>query len=307
MRTILQSLADKFVVIVNQGSGSAAQLTADLAALFKPHQLEPVILSARDGNDLASHIHRATAERARAVVAAGGDGTINTFAQALCGGGVPLGVIPSGTFNYVAKNFGIPEKAEDAAALIAMQHTVAVDIPTVNERVFLNNASIGLYANAIRQREQQQARFGRHRWVAFAAALYAMMRPGRLLDIEVDTDNTTRRFRTHILFVGNNARQLEDYNLKGSDCLARGDLVFHVAKPHTRRGLLVLALRLVFGYTTQADELESFCASKVTISARRRRTLRAALDGELIQLTLPLRFAVRRKALQMLLPREARA
>lgn len=302
MGTLLRSLADQLVVIVNQGSGSIAQLTADLATLFKSHHLEPVILSARDGNELQSHVKRATEEHARAIVAAGGDGTINTFAQSLAGGTVPLGVIPSGTFNYVAKNWGIPEQAADAAALIAAHRTVALDVPTVNDRVFLNNASIGLYANAIQQREQQQARFGRHRWVAFAAALYAMMRPGRLLDIEVETDNAIRRFRTHILFVGNNARQLEDYNLKGGDCLARGELVFHVAKPHTRRGLLVLALRLMFGRTTQGDELESFCASNVTISARRRRALRVAVDGELVRLALPLKFSIRRKALHMLLP-----
>lgn len=298
----MRSLADQLVVIVNQGSGSAARLTTDFAALFKSHHLEPVILSARDGKELRSHVTRAADEHARAIIAAGGDGTINTFAQALAGSTVPLGVIPSGTFNYVAKNLGIPEQAENAAALIAAHRTVAIDIPTVNDRVFLNNASIGLYATAIRQREQQQARFGRHRWVAFAAALYAMMRPGRLLDIEVETDNATRRFRTHILFVGNNARQLTDYNLKGSDCLARGSLVFHIAKPRTRRGLLVLALRLIVGHTTQGEELESFCASKVTISARRRRTLRVALDGELVRLKLPLRFLIWRKALHMLLP-----
>lgn len=298
----MRSLADQLVVIVNEGSGSVAHLTTNCAALFKSHNLEPVVLSARDGKELQSHVKRAANEHARAIIAAGGDGTINTFAQALAGSTVPLGVIPSGTFNYVAKNLGIPEEAENAAALIAAHHTVAIDTPTVNDRVFLNNASIGLYATAIWQREQQQARFGRHRWVAFVAALYAMMRPGRLLDIEVETDNATRRFRTHILFVGNNARQLEDYNLKGSDCLARGSLVFHVAKPHGRLGLLILALRLIFGHTTQADELESFCSSNVTISARRRRALRVAVDGELVRLHLPLKFSIRRKALTMLLP-----
>lgn len=303
----MKSLAAKIVVVVNQTSGSAEQLSADLAASFKRHQIEPEILSARDGNELASHVKRATKDGARAIVAAGGDGTINTFAQALSGGTVPLGVIPSGTFNYVAKKFGIPEDPQGATALIADLHAVAIDVPSVNDRVFLNNASIGLYATAILQREHQQARFGRHRWVAFSAALYAVMRPGRLLDIEIETAETTRRFRTHILFVGHNARQLEDYSLKGGACLARGDLVFHVAKPRTRFGLIVLGLRLIFGRTTQAHELESFCSANVVISARRRRNLRVALDGELVRMALPLHFTIRRKALRMLLPRVAQS
>lgn len=289
----------------NQKSGPADHQSAGLAELFKPYSIIPQILAADSGDDFATYCKRATDEGAKAIVAAGGDGTINAFAQALLGSQLPLGIIPSGTFNYVAKNWQIPEDPHAAAALIADLHAVAIDVPIVNERVFLNNASIGLYANAILRREQQQARFGRHRWVAFSAALYAVMRPGRLLNIEIETDGAVRRFRTHILFVGNNARQLEDYNLKGSECLARGDLIFHVAKPHTRLGLIFLGLRLIFGHTTQADELESFCSAKVVISAHRRRSLRVALDGELVPIVLPLHFSIKRKALRMLLPRTA--
>lgn len=294
------------MVIVNDASGADQPLKNDLVAYFRSHEIEPLLLTAASGHELEQHVRRATDEHARAVVVAGGDGTINTFAQALAGSDVPLGIIPMGTFNYVARNFGIPAETEHAVRLIAAQRPIPIDIPNVNGHVFLNNASLGLYASAIQQRERQQARFGRHRWVAFAAALYAVMRPGRLLDIEVESDGRTRHFHTHILFVGNNARQLEDYNLKGADCLARRQLVFHIAKPHTRRGLLWLALRLVIGATTQADELESFCAARVTIRARRRHSLRVVLDGELVRLDLPLRFSIRRSALRLIAPqREA--
>ena len=302
MYSMQEELADRVVVIVNRASGSEQAPGEDFAAHFKSHNIDPVILAAASGEELEQHVKRATEERAKAVVVAGGDGTINTFAQALSGSDVPLGIIPSGTFNYVARNFGIPQEAEQAIAVIAGQQAIAIDAPNVNGYVFLNNASLGLYALAIQQRERQQARFGRRRWVAFAAALYAVMRPGRRLDIAVESDGQIRHFRTHILFVGNNARQLEDYNLKGADCLARGQLVFHITKPRTRRGLLWLALRLLVGATTQADELESFCASSVTISARRRRSLRVVLDGELVRLALPLNFSIQRNALKLITP-----
>lgn len=302
MYSLQENLTDRVVVIVNHASGANEPTKSNLAAVFKSHQIEPLMLTATSGEELEQHVRRATEEHARAIVVAGGDGTINTFAQALAGSDVPLGIIPAGTFNYVARNFGIPEDPEQAVNLIATARAVPIDAPNVNGYVFLNNASLGLYASAIHQRERQQARFGRHRWVAFAAALYAVLRPGRRLDIAVESDGEIRRFRTHILFVGNNARQLEDYNLKGADCLARGQLVFIVAKPHTRRGLLWLALRLLVGATTQANELESFCAAQVTISARRRRSLRVVLDGELIRLALPLRFSIQRSALRMIVP-----
>lgn len=302
MYSLQEDLTDRVVVVVNPASGADQPLKNNLTAYFRSHQIEPLVLTASSGEELEQHVRRATEEHARAVVVVGGDGTINTFAHVLAGSDVPLGIIPAGTFNYVARNFGIPEEPEQAVSLIAEARAVPIDAPNVNGYVFLNNASLGLYASAIHQRERQQARFGRHRWVAFAAALYAVMRPGRLLDIEVASDGQTRHFRTHILFVGNNARQLEDYNLKGADCLARGQLVFIIAKPHTRRGLLWLALRLLVGATTQANELESFCAAQVTIRARRRRSLRVVLDGELVRLALPLHFSIQRSALRMIVP-----
>lgn len=66
------------------------------------------------GHDLAAVIGRAVnaARDARgAVVAAGGDGTLNAVAQAVWNANLPMGVLPQGTFNYFARAHGIPASA----------------------------------------------------------------------------------------------------------------------------------------------------------------------------------------------------
>ncbi len=94
-------------------------------------------------------IARQAVQRAQAaggvVVAAGGDGTINTVAQAVLGSGCLFGVLPQGTFNYFSRTHGIP--AEPAAALQVLLTETAqpVQVGLVNGQVFLVNASLGLY------------------------------------------------------------------------------------------------------------------------------------------------------------------
>ena len=81
-----------------------------------------------------------------AVVVGGGDGSIRTVASVLAETSVPLGVLPLGTLNHFVKDLGIPLPLEEAAATIAAGHLRVVDLAEVNGRVFVNNVSLGLYA-----------------------------------------------------------------------------------------------------------------------------------------------------------------
>ncbi|MBY0236462.1 MAG: diacylglycerol kinase, partial [Burkholderiaceae bacterium] len=123
--------------------------------------------------DLAS-VARESAQRSlstrAAVVAVGGDGTLNTVAQAAHAAGCAMGVVPQGTFNYFARTHGIPADPAEAVRQLLHSAPVPVQVAGINERVFLVNASLGLYPDLLEDREAYKARFGRSRWVAFVAA-----------------------------------------------------------------------------------------------------------------------------------------
>ncbi len=96
------------------------------------------------------------------IVAAGGDGTMNGVADGVIQTGLPLGVLPMGTANDLARTLGIPTDLDAAAAVIAAGRMQRIDVGEVNEHAFFNVASIGLSAElAASLTPERKRRFGR--------------------------------------------------------------------------------------------------------------------------------------------------
>ena len=110
-----------------------------------------------------------------AKVVAGGDGAINTVAQAVLPSGCPLGVLPQGTFNYFCRAHGIPEDTEQAMRTLLNAQPHPVQAGLVNDQVFLVNASLGLYPKLLENREAYKRQFGRSRLVAFVSAILTLV------------------------------------------------------------------------------------------------------------------------------------
>ena len=162
--------------------------------------------------DDLSRVSQAAATQAlalrSAVVAVGGDGTLNTVAQATHAAGCVMGVVPQGTFNYFARTHGIVADPPEAVRQLLRAVPVPVQVAAVNDRVFLVNASLGLYPDLLEDREAYKARFGRSRWVAFWAAGVTLLRAQRQLRLHIEQGASVRDVRALTLFVGNNRLQL---------------------------------------------------------------------------------------------------
>ena len=173
--------------------------------------------------ELAGVAHQAAAKAIAtrtAVVAVGGDGTLNTVAQAAHAAGCAMGVVPQGTFNYFARTHGIPADPTEAVRLLLRAAPAPVQVAGINDRVFLVNASLGLYPDLLEDREAYKARFGRSRWVAFVAACATLLRAQRRLRLHIETGGTVRDVQTLTLFVGNNRLQLQQFGAEPDDTLA---------------------------------------------------------------------------------------
>ena len=178
--------------------------------ICKPAELHQVAAQAA-AEALATHA---------GVIAVGGDGSLNAVAQAAHAAGCPMGVIPYGTFNYFARTHGIPTDPAAAARMLLDARPLPVQVAAINDRVFLVNASLGLYPDLLQDREAYKARFGRSRWVAFVAACATVMRAQRRLHLHIEMGNTTRDVRTLTLFVGNNRLQLQQFGADPEDTVA---------------------------------------------------------------------------------------
>ena len=166
----MENILKEITVIINghAGSGHDDAMADDLRAKFRAHGMDATVILAKGGKEIIASAEAAVARRATMVAGGGGDGTQNAVAGVLAGTGIPYGVLPMGTLNHFAKDLGIPLDLDGAVRTIATGVPRQVDVGAVNDQVFLNNSSLGLYPDIVRDREKQQRRLGRGKWLAAA-------------------------------------------------------------------------------------------------------------------------------------------
>ena len=247
----------------------------------------------------------AACARHGAVIAVGGDGTINAVAQAAHDRGCAMGVVAQGTFNYFARTHGLSADAGVATRALLTAPAVPVQVGLIGDHVFLVNASLGLYPELLQDREAYKARFGRSRFVACGAALITLLRKHRQLRLRIEFGDGCRDVRTPTLFVGNNRLQLEQVGLPEAPSLDEGCIAAVMLRPIGTLAMLGLLLRGAMGSLGEADSVESFRFHRMRVSPRRvwsRRTLKVAYDGEIGWMRMPLVFRVSPQPLYLLKP-----
>ncbi|WP_374663050.1 diacylglycerol kinase family protein [Acinetobacter sp.] len=238
------------------------------------------------------------------IAAAGGDGTLNAVARYLMNSNVPMGILPLGTFNYVARALNIPLDILQAAKVIAEGENRAVHTAVINDQIYLNNASLGLYPLFIQKREQYNQHFGRFPLNAYTSGLDVLIRDRKELKLQIEVDGMTYPVKTPLIFFGNNQLQLADLNLKIAESAAQGRVAGVVVAKGGKLTLFKLLWQLIKGTIEKAPDVYSFDADQVVIDSPRKK-LTVALDGEIVEMKPPLHIRVQKNALQVRVPHAA--
>lgn len=238
------------------------------------------------------------------IAAAGGDGTLNAVARYLMNSNVPMGILPLGTFNYVARALNIPLDILQAAKVIAEGENRAVHTAVINDQIYLNNASLGLYPLFIQKREQYNQHFGRFPLNAYTSGLDVLIRDCKELKLQIEVDGMTYPVKTPLIFFGNNQLQLADLNLKISESAAQGRVAGVMVAKSGKLTLFKLLWQLIKGTIEKAPDVYSFDADQVVIDSPRKK-LTVALDGEIVEMKPPLHIRVQKNALQVRVPHAA--
>ena len=291
----------RIAVVVNTGSksGDLPDLAGRIGGAFAGHEFAPSVLTV-GGGKVRDAARRALQDGASVVVAGGGDGTVSTVASVLAGTAVPLGILPLGTLNHFAKDLGIPQDLSAAAQTIVAGHAVAVDVGEVNGRHFINNASLGVYARLVSEREQQQ-RAGRGKFRAMVVGAMRVWRGYRRIHVVVNNGEQSRVVVTPFVFVGNNEYELEGANVGRRPRVTGGRLQVCIAPEMTRMELVRLIAAAFTGNVRTAEHFESLIATECSIRARSSRQ-GVSLDGELSVLATPLLFRTCPGILRVLVP-----
>jgi diacylglycerol kinase family enzyme len=210
-------------------------------------------------------------------------------------------VLPLGTLNHFAKDLGIPLDLDEAVRNLATGRARQVDVGEVNDRIFLNNSSLGLYPDIVHDREKQQRRLGRGKWPAALWATLSALRRYPILSVKLLVDGDRLARHTPFVFIGNNEYRMEGLSIGERACLDAGTLSLYVAQHPGRLGLLRFALRALCGRLAQERDFDVLLANEMEIATPHRH-LRVATDGEVNVMKTPLRYRVRPGALTVIVP-----
>jgi len=257
------------VLIVNASAGTAS---ADLAGSLGARLPEAEIVLADANDDLESLFSKAAA-RARILGVAGGDGSIRLAAGIATDAGLPLLVVPAGTFNHFAADLGVGS-VDDALAALRDGDSVLVDVATADGAAFLNTASTGVYVDLVKAREKLEPAVGK--WPAMLVALVGVLRTGRPVELIVNG----RPRRVWLLFAGNCRYEPSGAAPAYRPDLADGTLDIRVvdASQPLARARLVAAVLL--GTLGRCRVYRTWSATSLRIASPATDSVPLCLDGE---------------------------
>lgn len=237
-----------------------------------------------------------------AVVVAGGDGTVACAAAALVGHGTPLGILPLGTMNLLAKDLGLPLDLDGAIANLAQGVGRRIDVGDVNGRLFVINSVLGMPARVARHREAHRERHAIRTLLRWAMGLLRHLGRYPRLTVTGRIDGTERRMRVRLMAV-----VVGDYVERPGQVLLRqpvdgGLITLYVLADLSVWRSLRLALGFALGDWRRLPDVERLPVGDLTITSR-RRALRVMNDGEVLLIPTPLHYRLRRHGLTVIVPR----
>jgi diacylglycerol kinase family enzyme len=288
-------------VLVNPQSGTEASDPERLDELFRKTGGEADIQPTASPDEMRARAEKLVAAHAPLIVVGGGDGTVNAVASVVAGTETALGVLPLGTLNHFARDAGIPVALDAAVETAVKGKPRQVDVAEVNGRMFVNNSSIGLYPAAVRLREKQRRHLGGGKWPAMLWALHTVLRSHPFLDLTLERDGVVQQRRTPFVFIGNNSYSMQGFTIGLRERIDCGVLSVYLMRRPRRFGLLLLALRALFGRLHQAEDFEAATTCELRIDSRHKRVL-VATDGEVAAADMPLVYRIHPRALRVITP-----
>lgn len=258
------------VLAINPGAGSSG---ADLVAELRERFPAAEVVELADPADLGDVLGAAAArEGTVAIGAAGGDGTISWTASIAAEHDLPVVAVPGGTLNHLARDLGLGSAADTAAA-VAAGEAVAVDLPRIDGRPFLNTASFGSYAELVDAREALEDRIGK--WPAMLVAAVRVLRHGTPIEVELDGEPMS----LWMIFIGNCRYRPDGFAPSNRPRLDDGQLdlrLIDAGHPWCRARLV---LGLVTGRLGRSPVYRQWAATSLMVRST-NGDLRLACDGE---------------------------
>ena len=287
------------VLLINPKSGGGKAERFDLAGEARKRGIRAVVLER--GDDLLELAEQALSDGADVIGMAGGDGSQALVATVAMRHNVPHVCIPAGTRNHFALDLGL-DRDDVIGALDAFTDGVErrIDLARVNEHVFVNNASLGVYAEVVQSDAYRDAKL--ETWTQMLPELLGPGAPP--IDLEFEGPDGTELSDAPLVLVSNNPYQLT--SLAGAGTRPRldtGRLGLVAARITAASDIAEFVMLETVGQAQRFHGLLEW--SEVRFEVRSSSPVAVGLDGEALMLEPPLQFVSLPGALRVRLPERA--
>lgn len=245
----------------------------------------------------ARAVEQALDHQPDALLVAGGDGTINRILPQLVEVKVPVGLLPLGTLNLLARDMGLEGALERVLLQLARMNVELIDLGEVNGRLFHSNAGLGFFARMAREREGARELVPFSKMLGFSLAVARSVWLHRPITVELTVNGTVQTFMADAVLVTNNQFHGAEWR---RDRLDSGLLEVHMLHTAGIWARLKAAIAVYRGTWRDLSHLDSLTAVAMTVKRQGRSRSTLSLDGEIYRFSNPITFRSRPAAIELI-------
>jgi diacylglycerol kinase (ATP) len=283
------------LVLINQGSRQGEADLRPALDVLRRGGVEVIEVSSDDHRRLQQALaeHRDEVDR---VVVGGGDGTLNAILDPLIETRLPLGILPLGTANDLARTLDLPSDLAGAAAVVAAGRTRQIDVGCINGKHFFNVASLGLSTQVARELTRETKR----RWgvLGYPIALWRAVHKRRSFRADIRCDEVRRRLHSIQIWIGNGRHFGGGMTIAANARIDDGRLDLVSLAPRSFWQLILSSARLRWGHRHD-ERMRHWRGTEIEI--RTRRPMAINTDGEVTTQT-PADVRILPKAISVYVP-----
>lgn len=284
----------KLLFIINPGSGSHdINLKEVISAYFKGKTTETDLFELPKDCSVEKIKQKITGSQADRVVAVGGDGTLKLVAECLLDTGTPIGIIPAGSANGMAKELGIPTELEQALAIVAEGRLQKIHVVKLNNEICIHLSDLGFNAYLVKKFDTlpQRGMWG------YAKATWHALWNHRRMEVQLKLKNETITSKAAMVAIAN--ATMYGTGLKINPDGKLDDELFEVVLVKDYSYLEILKIWIT-NLPFNPKKIEVFQTSAVRISSKYKAHFQ--VDGEYIGRVNTVEASIMPAAITVILP-----
>lgn len=298
----------RITYIINKASGTAKEtdlsnLEKQIESICRSHLITPTI-HFLEGKQIGNILDQAIAEKPDAIIMGGGDGTINAAANQLENTGIPLGILPMGTFNLAARDHQIPLELGDALGALATAEPIHTPLLRISGIPCLCVSIIGFYPRMNRIMEDYHGtQWWKKTWNIFRISILKFSQ-APIYEIQIERENSTTEHRIRMLTIVPGAYQDTLGIMPKRSSTTPLSATIYLFKHLTRLQMLRGIFSFLSGRLTKDDDMKAVAIQDAKIHFKNQKQIQLLIDGENHQLETPIRATLTQNTLKILKPKQ---